>query len=223
MGPALLLWIRLCFSSFTSSDALLCRLLIQFVFFGATISGATTTTLVFLYQFRKTWFRSSTSNAYLFFTLLLPVLALSTIASTFYCTTYLLVWFDEVFAYFGHWGYLPLGWVLVECGMQWKWLMWFYNFDEWYRKTTYEDPKESNETKAHMAKVASTAWWLPRWRFVAIKILAAMWFITVLGVIWKSGDVQFLGRRVAGIAANTWNQGLKIRYDILDVEKHVDL
>ncbi|KAL7781924.1 hypothetical protein V8C43DRAFT_327644 [Trichoderma afarasin] len=223
MGPALLLWIRLCFSSFTSSDALLCRLLIQFVFFGATISGATTTTLVFLYQFRKTWFRSSTSNAYVFFTLLLPVLALSTIASTFYCTTYLLVWFDEVFAYFGHWGYLPLGWVLVECGMQWKWLMWFYNFDEWYRKTTYEDPKESNETKAHMAKVASTAWWLPRWRFVAIKLLAAMWFMTVLGVIWKSGDVQFLGRRVAGIAADTWNQGLKIRYDILDVEKHVDL
>ncbi|KAL6697044.1 hypothetical protein J3F84DRAFT_394536 [Trichoderma pleuroticola] len=223
MGPALLLWIRLSFSSFTSSDALLCRLLIQFVFFGATISGATTTTLVFLYQFRKTWFRSSTGNAYLYFTLLLPVLALSTIASTFYCTTYLLVWFDEVFAYFGHWGYLPLGWVLVECGMQWKWLMWFYNFDEWYRNTTYADPKESNETKAHMTKVASAAWWLPKWRFVAIKLLAATWFITVLGVIWKTGDVEVLGRKIAEISVNGWNEGLNARYDVSDVKKHVDL
>ncbi|EHK21649.1 uncharacterized protein TRIVIDRAFT_52965 [Trichoderma virens Gv29-8] len=223
MGPALLLWIRLSFSSFTSSDALLCRLLIQFVFFGATISGATTTTLVFLYQFRKTWFRSSASNAYFYFTLLLPVLALSTIASTFYCTTYLLVWFEEVFAYFGHWGYLPLGWVLVECGMQWKWLMWFYNFDEWYRNTTYDDPKESNETKQHMATVATAAWWLPKWRFAAIQLLAAAWFVTVLGAIWRTGDIQYLGRKMAGIASNIWNQGLEVRYDVLNSQKHQDL
>lgn len=223
MGPALLLWIRLCFSSFTSSDALLCRLLIQFVFFGATISGATTTTLVFLYQFRKTWFRSSNSSAYFYFTLLLPVLAFSTISSTFYCTTYLLVWFDEVFAYFGHWGYLPLGWVLVECGMQWKWLMWFYNFDEWYRTTTYEDPKESEEIKTHMKRVAAAAWWLPTWRFDAIKILAAAWLVTVFGIIWKSGDIQFLGKTAIKFASGAWSQGPGLHLGVLNSQKHVEL
>ncbi|KAK3327463.1 hypothetical protein B0T19DRAFT_484568 [Cercophora scortea] len=116
MGPALLLWIRLSFSSFTSSDALLCRLLMQFVFFGATISGATTTSLIFLYQFRKSWFPSSASNAYLYFTLLMPVLVVSTAASTFYCSAYLHAWYGELHDYFGHWGYLPLAWVVVECG-----------------------------------------------------------------------------------------------------------
>lgn len=223
MGPALLLWIRLCFSSFTSSDALLCRLLIQFVFFGATISGATTTALVFLYQFRKTWFRSSTSSAYFYFTLLLPVLALSTIASTFYCTIYLLVWFDEAFAYFGHWGYLPLGWVLVECGMQWKWLMWFYNFDEWYRTTTYESPEESDELKNKMVKVAAAAWWLPKWRFAAIKFLAAAWFATVLGVTWKTGDVQCLAREFGRFVSDIWREGLGLGRDKVRIQNHVEL
>ncbi|EGR44508.1 uncharacterized protein TRIREDRAFT_112114 [Trichoderma reesei QM6a] len=223
MGPALLLWIRLCFSSFTSSDALLCRLLIQFVFFGATISGATTTALVFLYQFRKSWFRSSTSNAYYCFTLLLPVLAFSTIASTFYCTIYLLVWFDEVFAYFGHWGYLPLGWVLIECGMQWKWLMWFYKFDEWYRTTTYDNPEESDELKKKMAGVATAAWWLPKWRFAAIRCLAAAWFATVLGVTWKTGDVQFLARQFASFVSNAWQEAFGLGWNRFKIQEHVEL
>ncbi|KAH0494653.1 hypothetical protein TgHK011_008244 [Trichoderma gracile] len=223
MGPALLLWIRLCFSSFTSSDALLCRLLIQFVFFGATISGATTTALVFLYQFRKTWFRSSTSNAYYYFTLLLPVLALSTIASTFYCTIYLLVWFDQVFAYFGRWGYLPLGWVLVECGMQWKWLMWFYKFDEWYRMTTYDDPEESEELKKKMAGIATAAWWLPKWRFTAIRLLAAAWLATVFGVTWKTGDVQFLARQSASFFSHAWRQALDCDWVQFKNQKHGEL
>ncbi|KAL6872291.1 hypothetical protein HDV57DRAFT_524616 [Trichoderma longibrachiatum] len=223
MGPALLLWIRLCFSSFTSSDALLCRLLIQFVFFGATISGATTTALVFLYQFRKTWFRSSTSNAYFYFTLLLPVLAFSTIASTFYCTIYLLVWFDKIFAYFGHWGYLPLGWVLIECGMQWKWLMWFYKFEQWYRTTTYESPEESDEIKKKMAEVAAAAWWLPKWRFGAIKFLAAAWLATVLGVVWETGDIQLLTRWFASVASSAWGERPGLCLSVSKSKTHVEL
>jgi hypothetical protein len=120
MGPALLVWIRTCFSTHTPEDALLCRLLMSFVFIGGTVSGATTTALTFLFRLRQVWFKSRTwggsKNAYFCFTLLLPVLALSTITGTFYATAYLNYWFTEIVEYFGYWGYLPLGALLLECG-----------------------------------------------------------------------------------------------------------
>ncbi|KAK3365838.1 hypothetical protein B0T24DRAFT_597595 [Lasiosphaeria ovina] len=225
MGPALLLWIRTSFSSFSPSDALLCRLLIQFVFFGATISGATTTTLVFLYQFRKTWFRSSASNAYLYFTLLLPVLALTTVASTFYCSIYLNVWYPELLAYFGAWGYLPLGWVLLECGMQWKWLMWFYTFDEWYRATTADETDVPKEAKERIADIANGAWWLPRWRFAAIKALVLVWLVTVAALVWRKGDVHFWVGKAASLALEAWGgDGVNLRVaNGSGIDAHVEL
>ena len=120
MGPALLIWTRTSFSTFTPADALLCRLLMSFVFIGGTVSGATTTALTFLFQLRRVWFQSRTwgasKNAYFYFTLLLPVLAFSTITGTFYATAYLNYWFDELVEYFGYWGYLPLSALLLECG-----------------------------------------------------------------------------------------------------------
>jgi hypothetical protein len=48
MGPALLLWIRSSFSSFDSSDALICRPLMMFVFFGAGIGGTASSIAVLL-------------------------------------------------------------------------------------------------------------------------------------------------------------------------------
>ncbi|KAK3377977.1 hypothetical protein B0H63DRAFT_478485 [Podospora didyma] len=225
MGPALLLWIRTCFSSFTSSDALLCRLLIQFVFFGATISGATTTTLVFLYQFRKTWFQSAEGNAYLYFTTLLPVLTLTTMISTFYCTIYIHAWFDELLNYFGHpWGYAPLAWVMLECGMQWKWLLWFYGFEEWYRATTAEDPTVPEDAKKRITDVAAGAWWLPRWRFAAIKALVVVWLGTWVGIVHKAGDIQWVVNKAGELVMAAWGEGVNLRVgNQSGVEAHVEL
>lgn len=226
MGPALLFWIRTCFSTFTSDDALLSRLLMQFVFFGATISGATTTTLVFLYQFRKTWFKSAElSNAYFYFTLLLPVLTMSTIASTFWCTSYLHHWFDELFAYFGHWGYLPLGWVLLECGMQWKWLLWFFNFEVWYRTGTLADKDLPAESKAKLEQTHARAWWLPAWRFWGINALIAAWGAMVMMVIWRSGDIQALGSKINSWYLQTRDPGLEVFLNKsgIQLEEHAEL
>ncbi|KAK0635779.1 hypothetical protein B0T17DRAFT_57256 [Bombardia bombarda] len=221
MGPALLVWIRASFSSFTPHDALLCRLLMQFVFFGATISGATTTTLVFLYQFRKTWFADSktSSKGYLSFILLLPVLGMSTVVSTFYCTGYIHFWFPELTAHFSGCMYLlPLTWVLVECGMQWRWLLWFYTFEEWYRgNTTVEEGKERIDA------VAAGAWWLPRWRFVAIKVLAAVWLGTVAAVVWRTGDLHRLAR--GAVEMWTGKDGGRDKFEIVNGSSvsHVEL
>ena len=196
MGPALLLWIRTCFSTFTSSDGLLCRLLMSFIFFGGTISGGTTTCLVFLFQFRHVWFQSRTwgtaKNAYRYFTLLLPVLALATVAGNFYCTGYLNYWFNEFVDYFGYWIYAPLAWAFLECGMQWKWLWWFYSFEQRYRGKFEEAPAGSNDTKAKVVEVADQAWWLPSWRFKALQVLIVIWTLSAVATAWRHLDVQAL-------------------------------
>lgn len=198
MGPLLLIWMRLSYSSFTPADALMCRLLISFVFFGAILSGSTTTALTFIYYFRKVWFKPGretlSNNAYFYFTTFLPVLALSTICGNFYCALYLHAWFDEVFAHFGHWGYLPLAWVLLECTMQWRWLFWFLHCDVNNRQKFTEDmlgdkPKQTSILNANV-------WWLPAWRFTVLKVLMYIWYVLLLGIVWRSGDPEYVARLV---------------------------
>ena len=192
MGPVLLLWIRLRYATFTPADALMCRLLISFVFFGAIFSGSTTTALMFVFHFRKVWFKKEqdiSNKAYFYFSLLLPVLALSTICGNFYCTLYLHAWFDEVYAHFGRWGYFPLAWVLLECSMQWRWALWFFKCDVNNRQQFAEGEQDLIDT--------SNIWWLPRWRFAFLEVLMYAWYITFCGVIWRGGDIQLIGGLVA--------------------------
>jgi hypothetical protein len=192
MGPALLFWIRLRYATFTPADALMCRLLISFVFFGAIFSGSTTTALLFVFHFRKVWFKkghSTLSNqAYFYFSLLLPVLALSTICGNFYCTLYLHAWFDEVYDHFGRWGYFPLAWVLLECTMQWRWAFWFFRCEVNYRQKFTEGEKDLVDT--------SRVWWLPTWRFAFLEVMMYTWYMMFFGVIWKGGDIQLIGRQI---------------------------
>lgn len=101
--------------------------------------------------------------------------------------------------------------------------MWFYKFDEWYRTTTYDNPEESDELKKKMAGVATAAWWLPKWRFAAIRCLAAAWFATVLGVTWKTGDVQFLARQFASFVSNAWQEAFGLGWNRFKIQEHVEL
>lgn len=181
MGPALLIWIRLSYSTFTPDDALMCRLLISFVFFGAIFSGSTTTALLCIFHFRKVWFKTgqkaTSRSAYLYFTLLLPVLALSTTFGNFYCTLYLHAWADQIYNHFGHWVYVPLAWALLECSMQWKWAIWFFNCDLDNRQKFVDEGEAAIDT--------SSIWWLPRWRFAALEVLKYTWFVTFFAFIWR--------------------------------------
>jgi hypothetical protein len=196
MGPTLLLWIRISYSTFTPYDALLCRLLMSFVFFGAVFSGSATSALLFIVFFRKIWFKpnqkANANKVHIYFTLLLLVLGLSTITGNFYVTIYLHTWFDEVFAHFGHWGYLPLAWVLLECSMQWRWLFWFFKREVRYRQEFAEG--KAGEKSDRSSLPGANIWWLPSWRFVVLKVITVIWYATVLGLIWRSGDIHYLGQ-----------------------------
>lgn len=211
MGPVLLLWIRISYSTFTPADALLCRLLMSFVFFGAVFSGSATSSLTFIYFFRKVWFKAEqkadSNKAYIYFTAFLPVLALSTILGNFYVTLYLHAWFDELFDHFGHWGYLPLFWVLLECSMQWRWLFWFLRREVQYGHE-FAQVGQGEQADRSLLPTANI-WWLPSWRFTVLKILTVTWYATVLGLIWRSGDINyaahFLGKVLKQLLVSTQN------------------
>ncbi|GME65675.1 hypothetical protein GTA08_BOTSDO03829 [Neofusicoccum parvum] len=80
MGPALLLWVRCSYSAFNSSDALMCRMLVSFVFFGAGVGGSVTTCMLVLMKLAKRQIQKDT--LYRLVTILSWVLTLNTWLST---------------------------------------------------------------------------------------------------------------------------------------------
>lgn len=127
MGPALLLWTRLCFSSFTPADALVSRSLMMFIFFGAATGGVFASTGVFLLRVGKRYLDRHT--LYKYFALCVAGLTVTTVLSCYLNVLYFLHTWDQAYAYFGLAAPLPIIWETFECYLQWRWLLRFYSIE----------------------------------------------------------------------------------------------
>ncbi|KAH7009327.1 hypothetical protein B0J12DRAFT_550295, partial [Macrophomina phaseolina] len=129
MGPALLLWVRCSYSAFNSSDALMCRILVSFVFFGAGVGGSVTTCMLVLMKLLKRQLEKST--LYRLVTILSWILTINTWLSTMYGCTYLLWAFDDLHRHWGHYaGLIPLFLCGFEFWLQWRWALRFQGISE---------------------------------------------------------------------------------------------
>src|SRR4051794_34441400 len=106
MGPAMLLWIRHCFSSYTPTDATMSRLLASFIFFGAGIGGSLTTGMLVLMKLLKTQLRAT--SLYELVSILSWMLTINTFVSTMFGSLYMLWWTNDLYAYWGPYCFLPL-------------------------------------------------------------------------------------------------------------------
>jgi hypothetical protein len=128
MGPALLLWIRASFSSFDSSDSLICRPLMMFVFFGAGIAGTASSSAVFLLRIGKNYMPSE--RLYRYFAPCLAALTISTVLSCYLNTWYLLHAYQGLYGHFGIAYIGPVTWEGFECYLQWRWLFRFHQLEK---------------------------------------------------------------------------------------------
>lgn len=147
MGPALLLWIRTSFSAFDSSDALICRPLMMFVFFGAGLGGTASSISVLLLRIGKKYI--SPDKLYQYFASCLAVLTVSTVASCYLNTAYLLHTHDSLYGHFGILYSLPIIWEGFECYLQWRWLLRFHEFESKFWDVKRE-PKQTENVKLPM-------------------------------------------------------------------------
>lgn len=156
----------------------MCRLLMSFVFFGAVLSGTSTTTLNFIYRFRNIWFAASrvdgssingtvtsAARGHFWFAAFVPILLVSTIIGTFYSTLYVHSFMAECKAYFGRWIFLPWLWLLLECGMQWDWVRTFYGFESMYREDLNKEYAASNKlhNKKELTPTIGRPWYVHIW------------------------------------------------------------
>lgn len=129
MGPALFLWVRLCYSSFSSADALMGRMLVSFVFFGTGVGGSVTTAMLVLIKlFKRQMGAAVLARAV---TALSWALTINTWLSTMYGCTYLLWSFQELHALWGDFAALvPLALCGFEFWLQWRWALRFQEISE---------------------------------------------------------------------------------------------
>jgi hypothetical protein len=123
MGPAMLLWIRCSFSTYTPADATMNRLLVSFVFFGAGIGGSLTTAMLVLMKLLKTQLQAS--SLYELVSILSWMLTVNTYISTMFGSLYMLWWANDLYAYWGTLCFLPLFLSGFEFYLQWRWALRF--------------------------------------------------------------------------------------------------
>jgi hypothetical protein len=80
--------------------------------------------------------------------------------------------------------------------MQWKWILWFYTVEAQYR-SNFNDDAANADSSEKVKAVAAGAWWLPSWRFLALKALALAWLLTAVALPWRHGDVHAVFSLVA--------------------------
>jgi hypothetical protein len=94
--------------------------------------------------------------------------------------------------------------------MQWKWILWFYTFEARYR-SKFDDKATEADGKSEAKAVAAGTWWLPSWRFTALKMLAAVWLMTVAALPWRHGDVHALaGLMIMPFLAVSQSSSMKV-------------
>jgi hypothetical protein len=192
MGPALLLWIRASFSSFDSSDSLICRPLMMFVFFGAGIAGTASSSAVFLLRIGKNYMPSE--RLYRYFAPCLAALTISTVLSCYLNTWYLLHAYQGLYGHFGIAYIGPVTWEGFECYLQWRWLFRFHQLEKrfWDGKkgSKIADSGSPSVTPLDSMKnirslQAVRASMFPSWTVPTLKFLTVGWLLILTVVVWK--------------------------------------
>ena len=206
MGPALLLWIRTSFSSFDSSDSLICRPLMMFVFFGAGIAGTASSSAVFLLRIGKNYM--SSERLYRYFALCLATLTISTVLSCYLNTWYLLHAYQGLHECFGIAYIGPVTWEGFECYLQWRWLFRFHQFEKRFwdgeegskiddsgsPSVEFLDPmKNIRSLQAVRASI------FPSWTVPTLKFLTVGWSLVLTVVVGKLASSIFQDNVVSSV------------------------
>lgn len=178
MPAVILVILRAYASTFTPADAILSRSTISFMFFGASLGGIATAGLTFSFRCRDIWMRSKSSNAlrsgYQAYAAWLPVLALTLILGHYYSAAYMHWWLSAGRERFGLWIYVLISWGILDSMLEVRFLWWFYDYERRYRDKAVRISQEAGK------QVPIKAWWLPRWRFAAIRTVFAIWGVAMM-------------------------------------------
>ncbi|KAL7815097.1 hypothetical protein V8C26DRAFT_435828 [Trichoderma gracile] len=186
MGPALLLWTRLCFSSFSSADALVSRSLMMFIFFGAATGGVFASAGVFILRVGKKYLERRTLHRY--FALCLVGLTATTVLSCYLNVLYFLHTWDQAYGYFGLAIPLPLIWETFECYLQWRWLLRFYSIEDELRRghrgsKTFSDESDDTCRAADTEQEIPSAF--PRGTVSVLRVLIWQWVLLLCYLYFK--------------------------------------
>ncbi|EHK21650.1 uncharacterized protein TRIVIDRAFT_59887 [Trichoderma virens Gv29-8] len=193
MGPALLLWTRLCFSSFTSADALVSRSLMMFIFFGAATGGVFASAGVFLLRVGKRYLERS--SLYKYFALCVAGLTVTTVLSCYLNVLYFLHTWDAAYGYFGLAAPLPIIWETFECYLQWRWLLRFYSIEAKLcrgdqRPKDYSDMSDSTPDEGTVWHEIPSAF--PKETAFILRALVWQWVVLLLCLYFKFAKELYL-------------------------------
>lgn len=127
-GPAMLIWIRIQFSSYTMTDAPMIRLLISFVFFGATMGGSLTTCILSILNLFKP--HMSKHLLHTSVSIFVWALFINTFIATTWGSLYMTVWETPLFAYWGYYCLIPMALSGFEYYLQWRWAFKFQTIQD---------------------------------------------------------------------------------------------
>ena len=205
----LLLAIRLFASSYIPSDALICRSIMAFTFFGACVGGLATSLLTFCFHCRDVWALSSPEmlrRGYWIYTAIgLPVLTLATAAGLVYTAAYLHWWIGEGRVVYGVWGSQGLAaWGMVDSLIEFRFLWWFHGYEGryWGKVVRVSEVSQVSETSEGVSEegghkggagnevreleiMRDGIWWVPRWRFWVLKAALGAWVVVMLTLFWR--------------------------------------
>jgi len=202
----LLLAIRLFASAFVPTDALICRSIMAFTFFGACLGGLATSLLTFCFHCRHVWAAhspppslqltsssspsrpcsSSTSPSalrkgyYIYTAIGLPLLTASTAVGHAYCAAYLHWWAAEGRVAYGVWSHMLVLWALVDGLIEVKFLWWFHGYEGRYREKL---GKAGDGEMQEMQEME--IWWVPKWRMDVLRVALAVWVAVMLALFGR--------------------------------------
>ncbi|RDW92658.1 hypothetical protein BP5796_02052 [Coleophoma crateriformis] len=196
-GPAMLLWIRIQFSSFTTNDAPMIRLLISFVFFGATMGGTFTTCILTLLNLIKPHLSKHVLHTSI--SILVWTLFINTFVATTFGSMYMAVWEVPLFGYWGYYGLIPMALSGFEYYLQWRWA---FKFQTIYDRLRLGIGKSESINEAKMAAapgrvkgVGATM----KDKYFYLRCLLGCWMVSYIGLYLRV--LQFAVRDVRLIMA----------------------
>jgi hypothetical protein len=184
-GPAMLVWIRYQFSSFTTADAPMCRLLISFVFFGAACGGTMTTSILVIMKLMKA--HLSPQQIYAYVSKLVWALTINTLIATTFGSLYMLYWLDPLFEYWSYWGIIPLLLSGFEYYLQWRWAFRFQNIqDDLHAKALNAGSKsEKGSVSTNLLESVKT-------KYMVLRFVLGVWLVSYVSIYARIGHEAVL-------------------------------
>jgi hypothetical protein len=171
-GPAMLIWIRTCFSSYTSLDATMTRLLVSFVFFGAAMGGTLTTSILVILKLLRPHLAVWTAHKSV--ASLVWLLSFNTLIATSFGSAYMCYWETELVAYWGYWCLIPMVLSAFEYYLQWRWAVKFQLIADKLGMQSAAEVASISEKKQEKSTILDTL----KNKYTLIKVVIACWLVT---------------------------------------------